>query len=114
MNATTHQKATDPGLARLFGAVLVTGAVFALCASLLKGYLFGAYVGLGALASVGNLWLLARILRGFLGGAGQFAVGLLGTFEVWSPIFYCLHSDLPGVGFKWRLSCSVGARCRWV
>ncbi|MEZ4220753.1 MAG: ATP synthase subunit I [Polyangiaceae bacterium] len=49
-------------------AVLIVGAVFVAGAVALSGGRAAVSVALGALLGAGNLWVVARVVRAFLGG----------------------------------------------
>jgi hypothetical protein len=69
MTMATHS--TDQnGIATALWSVAVVGALFAVAGPVLLGPGTRLSIALGALLAVGNLWAVARMVRGFLHPAG--------------------------------------------
>ncbi|MEI9937706.1 MAG: hypothetical protein WDO69_10850 [Pseudomonadota bacterium] len=69
MNTATES--TEPnGIASAIWSVAIVGALFCIAAPTLLGSGTRTSVALGALLAMGNLWAIARTVRGFLHPAG--------------------------------------------
>jgi hypothetical protein len=62
---------TDDGVERALWAVALMGVSSTVVAGVLGGGSVALSVAVGALAGLGNLWVLARVVRGFIGGTSK-------------------------------------------
>lgn len=93
--------ATDAGLVAAYGTIALVGASAALIALAMAGLraMFG--VAVGAALAAANLWLLARIVRVFLGGgerrASWSALALFKFSALLALVYLLLRTGAVGV-----------------
>jgi hypothetical protein len=75
-------KSEDGNVAPAMVSVAIVGALLALGSLSLFGVRGALSTALGALLAVANLWLLAVVVRSFLGSGGRTSLGPLGVLKL--------------------------------
>jgi hypothetical protein len=76
------QTPEDGNIAKALGSVAIAGALLTIASPALFGTAELLSVGLGGLLAVANLWVIARVVRSFLGGQGRSAWGPIGFLKL--------------------------------
>lgn len=89
MTRRPENQTEDGSVGTTLWTVALVGAVLTFCSPLLFGVQGVVSTGVGALLAVGNLWAIARLVRGLISGSGAklawgplSAIKLLGLFLV--------------------------------
>lgn len=72
----------DGNIAPTLWTVAVVGALLTLASPALFGVRGVVSAGIGAMLAVGNLWAIARMVRGLLGGSGKLTWGPFGFVKL--------------------------------
>lgn len=87
----------DPSLIRALWAVGLIGGVMVVVGGIVGGAPAATSIGVGALAAFGNLWVIARVVRGFLGGTARLPwtlIALVKFTALYGGLFLLVKSDL--------------------
>lgn len=76
------QNPEDGSIGPVLGAVAIAGALLTIASPALFGRGELASVGAGALLALGNLWVIARVVKSFLGGQGRTAWAPIGLLKL--------------------------------
>ncbi|MBX3131007.1 MAG: hypothetical protein KF718_30085 [Polyangiaceae bacterium] len=79
---TTPETQADDGFRRALLAVALVGVVAVVVASIVGGRTTGLSCAVGSAAAVANLWVMGRVVRGFLSGSGRLPWALLAVTKL--------------------------------